>query len=42
MRVQEYIRDDDKAASRPAPNGDDGRFDLCFVVNVRNDWLDLE
>jgi hypothetical protein len=33
---------DDKAASRLAPKGDDGRFDLCVVVNGRNDWYDLE
>jgi hypothetical protein len=26
MRDQESIRDDDKAASRLAPKGDDGRF----------------
>jgi hypothetical protein len=42
MRSQEYIPDDDKAASRLAPKGDDGRFDLYVVMNGRNDWLDLE
>ena len=28
MRDREYIRHDDKAASRLAPKGDDGRFDV--------------
>jgi hypothetical protein len=38
----ESIRHDDKAASRLAPKGDDGRFDLCVAMNGRNDWHDLE
>jgi hypothetical protein len=42
MHVHECIPQDDKAASRPAPQGDDGRFDLCVAMNGRNDWLDLE
>ena len=44
MRDQEYIRDDDKAkaASRLAPKGVDGRFDLYVAVNGRHDWHDLE
>src|SRR6516165_8679057 len=42
MRAHECIRDDNKAASRLAPKGDDGRFDLRVAVNGRNDWLDLE
>ena len=42
LRNLESTRQDDKAASRLAPKGDDGRFDLCVAVNVRNDWLDLE
>jgi hypothetical protein len=42
MRGHECIRHDDEAASRLAPQGDDGRFDLCVAVNVRNDRLDLE
>jgi hypothetical protein len=41
MRVCEHIRHDDKATSRLAPKGDDGRFDLCVATNVRNDRLDL-
>jgi hypothetical protein len=42
MRVHEYIRYDDKAASWLAPKGDNGRFDLYVAMNVRNDWRDLE
>ena len=42
MRVGECIGDGDKAASRLAPKSDDGRFDLCVAVNVRNGWRDLE
>jgi hypothetical protein len=37
MQVREYIRGDDKAASRLAPKGDDGRFDLCVAMNGRSD-----
>jgi hypothetical protein len=32
----------DKAASRLAPKGGDGRFDLYVATNGRSDWLDLE
>jgi hypothetical protein len=32
MQEHGYIRHDDKAASRLAPKGDDGRFDLCVAV----------
>ena len=42
MHGHEYIRDDDKAASRLAPKGDDRRFDFYVAVNGRNDWLELE
>jgi hypothetical protein len=35
MHGHEYIRHDDKAASRLAPKGDDGRFDFCVAVNGR-------
>ena len=42
MHGRECIRYDDKAASRLAPNGDDGRFDFYVAMNGRNDWLDLE
>jgi hypothetical protein len=42
MHEREYIRHDDKAASRLAPKGRDGRFDLSVAVNGRSDWLDLE
>ena len=42
MREREYIRLDDKAASRLAPQGDDGRFDFYIAMYVRNDWHDLE
>jgi hypothetical protein len=42
MRAREYIRQDDKAASRLAPQGDDGGFDLCVVMNGSSDCLDLE
>ena len=31
-----------KAASRLAPQGDDGRFDLCVAMDGRNDRRDLE
>ena len=42
MHVHERIRCDDKAASRFALKGDDGRFDFCVAMNGRNDWHDLE
>ena len=42
MRLHESIQHDDKAASRLAPKGDDGRFDLCVAMNGRSDWHDLE
>jgi hypothetical protein len=42
MRHHGYIRHDDKAASRLAPKGDDGRFDLFVAMNGRTDWRDLE
>ena len=31
-----------RAASRPAPKRDDGRFDFYVAMNGRNDWHDLE
>jgi hypothetical protein len=37
MRGHEYFRYNDKAASGLAPNGNDGRFDLCVAVNRRSD-----
>jgi hypothetical protein len=42
MRGHEYIRYDDKAASRFAPKGDDGRFDLPIATSGRSGWHDLE
>jgi hypothetical protein len=42
MRGHKRIRHDDKAASRLAPKGRNGRFDLYVAMNGRNDWLDLE
>jgi hypothetical protein len=42
MHEREYIRHDDKAASRLAPEADDGRFGLSVAMNGRNDLLDLE
>jgi hypothetical protein len=42
MRLRESIRHGDKAASRLAPKGDDGRFDLCVAMNGCNGWHDLE
>jgi hypothetical protein len=42
MHFREVIWHDDKAASRLAPEGDDGRFDLFVAMNGRSDWLDLE
>jgi hypothetical protein len=42
MREHECIRHDDKAASRLARKGDDGRFDLCVAANGRSDCHDLE
>jgi hypothetical protein len=42
MRDHEYIPHDDKAASRLAPKGRDGRFDLDVAMNGYNDWHDLE
>ena len=41
MQVREYIRDDDKAASRLASKGDDGRFDLYVAMNGCGDWTTL-
>jgi hypothetical protein len=41
-RCTSVNRHDDKAASRLAPKGDDGRFDLYVAVNGPNDWLDPE
>jgi hypothetical protein len=42
MRHGECIRHFDKAASRLAPKGDDGCFDLYLATNGRNNWLDPE
>src|SRR6516164_11312004 len=42
MREREYIRHDDKAASRLAPKGGDGRFDFYVAMNGRNACRDLE
>jgi hypothetical protein len=42
MRGHKCIRRDDKAASRLAPKGRDGRFDFSVVMNGRSDWHDLE
>jgi hypothetical protein len=42
MRDREYIRYDDKAASRLAPKGDDGRFDFSVAMNRCSDRHDLE
>src|SRR6516164_3100465 len=42
VRTRECIRHDDKAASRLAPKGDDGRFDFSIAMNGGNDWHDLE
>jgi hypothetical protein len=35
MHGRECIPHDDKAASRLAPKGDDGRFDLCVATSGR-------
>ena len=37
IRERKVIRDDDKAASRLAPKGDDGRFDVYVAMNGRSD-----
>jgi hypothetical protein len=42
MPGRESIRHDDKAASRLASKGDDGRFDFCVAVNECSDRHDLE
>ena len=42
MHEQKSIWHDDKATSRLAPKGDDGRFDFYVAVNGRSDLLDLE
>jgi hypothetical protein len=42
MHERESIRDDDKAASRLAPKGDNGGFDFYVAMNGRGDWHDLE
>src|SRR5262249_48696834 len=42
IHVHERIWNDEKPASRFAPKGDGGCFDLCVAVNGRNDWHDLQ
>jgi hypothetical protein len=42
MHRREHIRHDDDAASRLAPKGVDGRFDLYVVMSGRSDWHDPE
>jgi hypothetical protein len=42
MSSREDIRADEKAAARLAPQGDDGRFDLCVAMNGRLECFDLE
>jgi hypothetical protein len=42
MRDHECIRQDDKAASRLAPMGGDGRIDLCDAMNGCSNCYDLE
>jgi hypothetical protein len=42
MRGREYIPQDDKAASRLAPKGDDGGLDVYVVISGSHDWRDLE
>ena len=42
MPAREWIPYDNKAASRLAPKGDDGRFDFYVAMNRRTDWRDLE
>jgi hypothetical protein len=43
MHAREHIPfHDDKAASRLATKGDDGRFDLYVAADGRSDWDDLE
>jgi hypothetical protein len=42
MHDHEYIRHDDKAASRLAPKGHDGRFDFYVAMYGRSYWHDLE
>ena len=42
MHERKGIRDDDKAASRLAPQGRDGSFDLYVAMNGCNDWHDFE
>ena len=37
MQVREQIRQNDEAASRLAPQGDDGLFDFYVAMNGRND-----
>ena len=37
MRGHEHIRHGDKATSRLAPKGDDGRFDLFVAMHGRSD-----
>ena len=42
MHADEWVRQNDKAASRLAPKARDGRFDFYVAMNGRNDWHDLE
>jgi hypothetical protein len=42
IQAREWVRYDDKAAARLAPQGVDGGFDLYIAAYERSDWLDLE
>jgi hypothetical protein len=42
MRAREWIRRDDKAASRLAPKVHDRRFDFYVAMIGFSDWRDIE
>jgi hypothetical protein len=42
MRDREYFRHDDKAGSRLAPKGGNGRFDFYVAANGRSGCHDFE
>jgi hypothetical protein len=42
MHADEWVRHNDKAASRLVPKGHDGCFDFCVAMNGRSNCHDLE
>jgi hypothetical protein len=42
MHLREHIGQDEEAASRLAPKGDDSRFNFSIAMNGRSDWYYFE